>query len=105
VQAAAGKLLKDCLKAGCGVVYHTYEYNAPAGMKFGDPRRNIYTPNGAGGKPQGFTPPDENNASSYMQNYCVVLQFAFLIDSSGKIHVTTGTVGELSAITGVPPPP
>lgn len=105
VQAAAAAALKSCLKEGCGVVYHTYEENTPKGMKYGDPRRNLYTPNGAGGKPTGFTPPDEGNASSYMQNYCVVLQFAFLVDSSGKIHVTTGTKAELSAITGVPPGP
>lgn len=99
---AASTMLKACLGKGCGVVYHTYEASGPP-MKVGDPRRNLYTPNEANATPAGFKPPDENNASSYSDNYCVVLQFAFLVDKKGHIHVVTGSTKELSAVTGVPP--
>lgn len=108
VQQAAAATLKVCLGKGCGVVYHTFEEISPAGskpgeFKVGDPRRNLFTPNGPGGMPKGFTPPDMDRAGTYDERYCDILQFAFLIDKQGHIHVTTGSHYELSGITGNPP--
>jgi hypothetical protein len=31
-----------------------------------------------------------------------VLQFAFLVDETGVVHVTTGTTPNLSRVTGTP---
>lgn len=104
VQDLATALLRDCLVTGCGVVYHTFEASGPR-MQPGDPRRNLHTPNGASGSPTGFTPPEVNNASSYSDNFCVVMQFAFLIDERGRIHATVDSTRELATVTGIPPPP
>lgn len=99
-EEAAGRLLQSLLKDDCKVIYHTYEYSAPKGMKTNDKRRNIKTPIGPG-PPAGFVPP-KVSASSWTQNYCPILQFAFLVDQNGKVHVTLGSTRELSAVTGSP---
>jgi len=99
----AAILLKACLQKGCGIVYHTFEYNTPQGMQPGDPRRNIFTPNGKDAKPEHFKPPKEDNASSFLDKYCFIANFGFVIDKNGKIHVTTGSGSELGTVTGVVP--
>jgi hypothetical protein len=98
--ARASELLKKHFKTGCVVIYHTYEFNPPDGMKHGDPRRNIMTP--MGGEPVGYSPPDPDDASSWMRNYCDLIQIAFLIDRQGKVHVTTGSTKDLSKVAGSP---
>jgi hypothetical protein len=100
VELDAAALLEDCWKDGCVVIYHTYELNTPAGMGVSDPRRNVRTPKG--GDPEPYRPPDQTSASSWMQTYCNCLQFAFLISEDGKIHVTVGTINNLSTVTGSP---
>jgi hypothetical protein len=88
---------------GAGVIYHTFETNRPAGMKAGDPQRNWKTPLSSQ-TPEPFSPPDPDNASSYMDVYDHVIQFSFLIDGAGVIHARTGSTRELSAVTGTPSP-
>lgn len=93
-------IIAKFFREDCVIIYHTYEIHSPQGMKVGDPRRNIRTPNS--GKPGGFVPPDPNNSSSYLNDYCHLAQIAFLIDEQGKVHVTTGTTFDLSKVTGSP---
>jgi hypothetical protein len=81
----------------CAVIYHTYETNSPRGMSTDDPRRNIITPRE--GEPRGLT---EQEASRFLEDWCVLTQIAFLIDEEGKVHVTTGTTFDLSKVIGSP---
>ena len=69
-------------------------------MKPCDPTRNIKTD--IDGTPAGYSPPDIENASSYADEFRDVLQFAFLVDENGVIHVTVGTTYNLSRVTGTP---
>lgn len=99
VEKLATPLLTDAIAVkGAAVIYHSFEYNMPDGMKAGDPVRNIKTDIGA--NPAGFSPPDPNGASSYLKDFTAVLQFAFLVDEKGIIHVTVGTISNLSKVTG-----
>jgi hypothetical protein len=97
----ANPLLKDALKIkGAAVLYHTFESSGPQ-MKPGSPTRNILTP--IGGTPSGYDPSGkEADANQYLDNYSPVLQFAFLVDETGVIHATTGTIQNLSRVTGIP---
>jgi hypothetical protein len=100
---AAKAVLEQLLKVnGAVVVYHSFEdASTRPGMKVGDPRRNIMVPLDTN-KPVHFTPPDENNASTWMRNYTEILQFSFLVDAGGKVHVRTGSTSQLSTVTGKP---
>jgi hypothetical protein len=70
-------------------------------MKPGSPTRNIKTP--VGGTPSGFDPSGtEKDANQFRDDFTEVLQFAFLVDETGIIHVTTGTTSNLSRVTGTP---
>ena len=101
IEKLATPLVNEALKIkGATVIYHTYEYNTPSGMKAGDSTRNIKTD--IDGSPAGYSPPDMDNASSYADDFRDVLQFAFLVDENGVIHVTVGTVYNLSRVTGTP---
>lgn len=97
----ATPLLEEALKIkGAAVLYHTYEYSGPS-MKPGSPIRNILTP--IGGTPIGYDPSGtEKDANLFRNEYSEILQFAFLVDETGVIHVTTGTVSNLSRVTGKP---
>ena len=97
----ATPLLEEALKIkGAAVFYHTYESGGPQ-MKPGSPIRNIMTP--MGGSPGGFDPSGvEASANQFRDNFFEVLQFAFLVDETGVIHVTTGTTSNLSRVTGTP---
>ena len=70
-------------------------------MSVGDLRRNIRLGLHET-EPKHFNPPDPNNASSIEQDYDYILQFAFLIDRNGQIHVTVGSREQLSIIIGHP---
>ncbi len=80
------------------ILCHTFEENTPKEMRYGDPRRNIIT--FLGEKPNGYSPPDIDYASSYTQEFCHVLQIPFLIDSNGKIHITVGVDTNVNRFTG-----
>jgi hypothetical protein len=97
----ATPVLEEALKVkGAAVIYHTYEYSGPK-MKPGSPIRNILTP--IGGTPAGYDPSGtEKSANQYSDEYDYILQFAFLIDANGVVHVTIGTTSNLSRVTGTP---
>ena len=80
-------------------MYHTFESNTPQDMSPGSPARNILTP--IAGAPHGYSG-SESNAHQFLDKYHHVLQFAFLVDGKGAIHVTVGSVKELSKVTGNP---
>jgi hypothetical protein len=100
-EKAATPLLEEALKIkGAAVIYHTYESSGPS-MKPGSPTRNIRTL--VGGSPAGYDPSGtEKSANQYADEYYTVLQFAFLVDETGVIHVTVGTTTNLSRVTGTP---
>jgi hypothetical protein len=97
----ATPLLEEALKIkGAAVFYHTYELSGPP-MKPGSPIRNIMTP--IGGSPGGYDPSGvEKSANQFRDSYFEILQFAFVVDETGVIHVTTGTTRNLSRVTGTP---
>ncbi len=97
----ATPILEEVLKVpGAAVIYHTYEYSGPK-MKPGSPIRNILTP--IGGAPAGYDPSGiEKSANQYSDDYDNILQFAFLVDEKGVVHVTVGTKPNLSRVTGTP---
>ena len=109
VLPVAGNLLSEALKQSKGlvVVYHTFEMSSPsdlkgkAGLKVGDPRRNYITPVDTN-KPGPYSPPDIDNASSWLNDYFEVLQFSFLVDNKGEVHIRTGSTKQLSSVTGTP---
>jgi uncharacterized protein DUF4157 len=98
----ASPILDEALKIpGAAVIYHTFESNMPAGMKSGSPTRNIRTP--MGGTPAGYDPSGtELSANQYTDEFDTILQFAFLVDENGVIHVTVSTTANLSRVTGTP---
>lgn len=97
----ATPLLQEALKIeGAAVHYHTFERGGPK-MKFGSKTRNILTP--VGGTPAGYDPSGtESDANAFRKEYWEVLQFAFLVDEAGVVHVTVGTITNLSRVTGTP---
>jgi len=100
IEKLATPVVNEALKIkGAAVIYHTFEFSGPE-MKVGDPTRNIITD--IGGSPKSYKPPDIDNASSYTNEYKHVLQFAFLVDENGVIHVTVGSTYNLSRVTGTP---
>jgi hypothetical protein len=94
-------LLTEALKiAGAAVHYHTFELSGPK-LKPGSATRNILTP--IGGAPTGYDPSGTGkDANAFRDEYHEVLQFAFLVDETGVIHVTVGTTMNLSRVTGTP---
>lgn len=102
--AIATEVLKEALKEkGVGVVYHTFEErkHRPRDIKSGDPRRNYVTPLDTN-KPQPFSPPEPDRASSYTKEYAHVFEFGFLIDRNGEVHIRPGSIREFSTFTGKP---
>ena len=100
IEKLATPLLEDALKAtGAAVLYHTFEGHTPLDVRLGSETRNILTP--VGGKPQGYDPSGTGkSANQYLDSYKEILQFAFLVDENGVIHVTVGGVTNLSRVTG-----
>jgi hypothetical protein len=97
----ATPILEAALKIeGAAVVYHTFE-SGGRGLKDGSPIRNIRTL--IGGTPAGYDPSGtEKSAAQWEDEYDEVLQFAFLADQAGVVHVTVGTTINLSRVTGTP---
>jgi hypothetical protein len=96
----ATPLIEEALKIeGAAVIYHTFEVSDARRMNLGSPTRNIRTI--IGGTPEGYDPSGkEVSADQYTNEYYLVLEFGFLVDETGVIHVTAGT--NLSGITGTP---
>jgi hypothetical protein len=88
-------------EGNCAVIYHTYEPSLPRGMDVGDPRRNIRTMF-VDDRPMPYRLPNPNDVNSYDREYCHLLQFAFLVDERGAIHVTTGSTRQLSRVVNRP---
>lgn len=85
------------------VIYHTFEHNKPADMRYGSPERNFITP--LGGSPKGYSPPDPDSAGTWANEFTDIYQFNFLVDEKGVIHVRPGfatSSHELSTVTGKP---
>ncbi|MEL6813162.1 MAG: DUF4157 domain-containing protein, partial [Bacteroidota bacterium] len=102
VEKMAKPIARKALKLkGAAVIYHTFEHNTPSGMNLGSSIRNIRTP--IGGNPSGYSGPDKNDASSYVDDdYLHILEFTFLVDEKGVIHVSVGGINSLSRITNTP---
>lgn len=106
---AAGEVLKEALKSeGLVVIYHTFEWREPSDLKakgqtlgVSDPRRNYITPLDTN-QPVPYKPPDPKKASSWEQDFSDVMQFSFLVDQTGEVHIRTGTTTQLSSVTGKP---
>ncbi|HZE70841.1 MAG TPA: DUF4157 domain-containing protein [Pyrinomonadaceae bacterium] len=105
----AGEVLKEVAKLkGAAVIYHTFEAVTPKellakGEKLaaGDVRRNHITPLDTN-KPVPYS--TANSDSAYFSpEYFTVLQFSFLVDAKGEVHIRTNSTDELSTVTGKPP--
>jgi hypothetical protein len=96
-----GEMLRDLIGSPrCAeptALYHSFEEKLPPGMQYRDPRRNIITP--LGGKPGPYNVPGYA-ASSYTTDYVHVLQFLFLVDERGEVHLSVGPRTRLTRITG-----
>jgi hypothetical protein len=96
---------------GAAVVYHTFEYNQPTDLKAASQRLDSESP-----RRQYVTPLDTNTPApfgspsrNYKNEYPPVLDFSFLVDGDGAVHVrpfdsgppsSGNTTNELSTITG-----
>lgn len=101
----AGKMVDAVHDSGLcegeAILLHSFEREGPPGMRNGDPRRNILFVLDAM-LPVGYSPPDIDDASSYVRDYDSPLQFMFLIDRKGQLHATVGFKRDLSRILGYP---
>lgn len=103
---AAREIIEDAIALGGAVaIYHTYERTSPSDLKqgqkllAGDPRRNYMTPLD-GNCPAPYRPPSIRTAASTWREYDDVMLFSFLVDKSGQVHVSIGSIPELGAIAG-----
>jgi hypothetical protein len=96
-----GKAMEEVMKIkGAAVVYHTYEVTAAAkGIKPHDPRRNYITPFDTN-TPKPYKLP--KGANDYTDEYVHYLEFTFLVDQNGEVHVRPGGRDPLSTIIGAP---
>jgi hypothetical protein len=106
VQSILGKTLEWTLNPeNCersGVLYHSYEVVAPADapqMPPNDPRRNFWKQNGKVSVDH-FQADESHPWKSPGGDSVYIAQIAFLIDQKGTIHVTYGSLRELSLIVG-----
>jgi hypothetical protein len=109
IEKAATPVLEEAIKVpNAAVIYHTYEHNKPTGMKSSDPTRNIITPISA--TPKDYIYPNlgtsggcPNTAEAYLCEYETILDFAFLVDRIGVVHVRPSDKPRiLSTVTGFP---
>jgi hypothetical protein len=95
VNKLAGELLSAMVKKkGIAVIYHTFERNDPSDLagkhlESGDRRRNYKTPLDTN-EPDQYSPPKKDDAGSWQQDFHNVMQFSFLIDNKGEVHVRAG---------------
>ncbi len=95
------KAMDEVMKIkGAAVMYHTYEMTAQdKGIKPHDPRRNYVTPFDTN-VPKPYQLP--KGAKDYTDQYVHYLEFTFLVDENGEVHVRPGGRDPLSTITGAP---
>jgi hypothetical protein len=87
---------------GAGVIYHTFETTAAGkGIEPADPRRNYLTPFNTN-TPAPFKIP--KGEKDLMVGYMPYLEFTFLVDEKGAVHVRPGGRDSMSTITGAPIP-
>jgi hypothetical protein len=87
---------------GAAVMYHTYETTAAElGIDPQDPRRNILTPLDTN-RPKPYKVP--KGKSDWTDEYINYLEFTFLVDQNGEVHVRPGTIAPLSTVIGRPAP-
>lgn len=96
-----GLAMQEVMKIkGAAVMYHTYETTAVAkDIAPADPRRNIITPFDTN-QPQSYHLP--KGSSRYTDHYIEYVEFSFLVDQKGEVHVRPGGRDPLSMITGKP---
>jgi hypothetical protein len=83
-------------------MYHTYETTAAElGIDPQDPRRNILTLLDTN-KPKPYKVP--KGKSDWTDEYINYLEFTFLVDQNGEVHVRPGTIAPLSTVIGEPAP-
>jgi hypothetical protein len=116
VNKLAGELLSVMVeKRGIALIYHTFERNDPSDLEgkpkiknkageyrslhSGDPRRNYKTPL-ATNKPDSYSPPKKDDVGSWMQTHHNIMQFSFLVDHKGEVHIRAGNPNVLSPVTG-----
>lgn len=104
-----GQAMEEVMKIkGAAVMYHTFELSDPSDLADktkrvdpNDPRRNFLTPFDTN-TPQPFKLP--KGGKNYLDKYVHYLEFTFLADQSGEVHVRPGGRDPLSTITGAPIP-
>jgi hypothetical protein len=109
IRPLATDLLSQLSKTkGVGVVYHTFELKTPSDLQSkgkvldnSDPRRNYFTPLETN-KPVPFRAPQPNVASSYLNWSWHIMEFSFLVDNKGEVHIRPGSNEILSTVTGEP---
>ena len=102
-----GTAMEEVMKIkGAAVMYHTFELTNPSDLakknkwiQPNDPRRNFLTPFDTN-TPQPFKLPKGQH--DYMDKYVHYLEFTFLADQNGEVHVRPGGRDPLSTITGAP---
>jgi hypothetical protein len=103
---SAGRLLGAVVRnwrTQAAVIYHTREFVRDE-LLSGDPMRNYLTPLDTN-QPRRYLPRDPHDATSYTQEFVQILQFAFLVDEHGVVHVRPGSAPQLSDVTGEVMPP
>jgi hypothetical protein len=98
-----GKAMEEGVKIpGAAVMYHTYESTAAdLGIDPKDPRRNYLTPFDSN-QPKPYKVP--KGKSDWNDEYINYLEFTFLVDQKGEVHVRPGTIAPLSTVIGEPAP-
>lgn len=103
-----GKAMEEFIKLkGAAVMYHTFELTVPSdlaakkqGLDPSDPRRHYLTPLDTNTPKQYKLP---KGSDSYLDHYTHYLEFTFLVDENGEVHVRPGGRDPLSTITGQSP--
>ncbi len=100
---ALAKSMDEIVKTpGGGVMYHTYEISRPADMSPSDPRRSIFTPFATN------TPGNyhlKKGMTDFTDEFVNFMEFTFLADKNGEVHVRPGGRDPLSTVIGKPVPP
>jgi hypothetical protein len=96
-----GKAMEEWVKfPGAAVMYHSYETTAlKKGIAADDPRRNMLTPLDTN-TPQPYSVP--KGMTSWTDQYISYMEFTFLVDQQGEVHVRSSTRDSMSTITGAP---
>ena len=100
-----GKAMEEVMKIkGAAVMYHTFELTVPSdlaakkqGLDPSDPRRHYITPFDTN-TPKPYKLP--KGSDGYLDHYIHYLEFTFLVDENGEVHVRPGGRDSTTTITG-----